>query len=418
MVEAYLVFRFILWSALFGYASWDFYTHRNIKPKGWQLHRAVYACIVLYWARDLFEILFYLTSDNEVAYILVVFWVNTAQSCFLGVLMLIASGWCVTRETLGEHRIPVVVTPSLNLITGLIAQYIIEAEGGHGSHMHKIKISSAFEANLLLLSLCINIFTLMYMLLWIFQNATVEKEALMFKVEQQKKRKKEQGLDEDIGTVAVHEDEGYDSVQLQEFRRESGVGSESEQTGPNNSYRFAGADEENGVRASTQAETNTVHDELVLARIQDESDDTTHLPAAAKLRLVNKFYIAVTIYVLSLLAILIYEIMNKEKSAWYLRWLQDLLLIALVFSLIWIFKLREENPYFVITDYVEELPGGDADDGPQLESFGVEEATFQLDDEDEVNTEREEFRDAEFHVSLGDANGSDDGSDEGRNPRM
>eukprot|EP00126_Sphaerothecum_destruens_P009133 Sdes_comp20435_c0_seq1m14582 len=293
---------------------------------------------------------------------------------FLGVLMLISSGWCVTREKLGDHTLPIILTPCLNLVTGLIAQYILEYETGHGNHQKQIQLGSQLEGNILLLCLCVNIFTLMYMLAWIFQNVTVEKEALVYKVENQKKKRAVNEFTSGFGTLAGDPDFhdipssnfGIDDTSVAMTRLDSPHQLPTEDGHPLNTYRFQeigdGSDviQLNSVHPHEESippPENVVQDELVLQRIKNESDDTTHLPSAAKLRLINKFYFAVTTYVLSIVAVLLYQIWTTQPSFVLLDAVEDFLLILLVTALIFIFRLRDENPYFVITDYVEELPG-------------------------------------------------------------
>ena len=161
----YLIPRVLLWAALFAVALTDGIKHRFVKRRGYQLQRGILASVGLYVVQanllhhqrpvycallpvgpsralrdrleahplaaqrrlyvvqDVLLLSYSVYSSDGVAdglYKAYIVLTDLADSVFIGLLLLIAAGFCITRDTLGPYKLKVLLIPSIYFATTLV----------------------------------------------------------------------------------------------------------------------------------------------------------------------------------------------------------------------------------------------------------------------------------------------------------
>ena len=102
----------------------------------------------------------------------------------------IATGWCITRTHLKSKLAPFLF-PLVNFLTSIVVDYIIEAnhayvdEGAEEGGVHRVqanKISSQSLRLVLFVSAFTSLMSLFYAWVWILQNISEEKVALLKRI--------------------------------------------------------------------------------------------------------------------------------------------------------------------------------------------------------------------------------------------
>eukprot|EP01135_Chromosphaera_perkinsii_P007931 Nk52_evm3s1073 gene=Nk52_evmTU3s1073 len=375
--DGYLLLRFCLWGIAWIVATLDFCGHRLVKPKGWRLHRSLYTCLTLFVLKEFCYIVYALPKgDDELCYLFLIFFSNAADTMFFLVLMLLASGWCITRSRLGSHKLTISLFPPMYFISSLIIDYIFEYEDGHGTiHGKKtVRLHTDVEADILIVASFVNIFSLVYMWLWIFQSASVERDVLLLRLQNMDLRLKELQASTDSLEEGGHEEERHRLMDGGEHHTvsEQATGTDNDANGGLDyedmhvvvSEEAARENEgshavflPNACMADSKAEL-CINDQIVVMRLKEKNLNTTHLPEVAKLRLINKFYFGVTAYCLSLIAIVLYSTWKGTISV-LLIIVTDLVTLVFIGCLLIAFRLRDKNPYYLIQDCQQPLPGLD-----------------------------------------------------------
>mmetsp|Transcript_37045 Transcript_37045/g.93576 ORF Transcript_37045/g.93576 Transcript_37045/m.93576 type:complete len:472 (-) Transcript_37045:376-1791(-) len=95
--------RVVLWLALWAATLVDWLRHRAVKGRGWQLQRGLVTLLSLVTASEVFQLLFAVTGSVPVLGMYVVA-ADVADSFFLCLVLLISCGYSITRTTLGWYK--------------------------------------------------------------------------------------------------------------------------------------------------------------------------------------------------------------------------------------------------------------------------------------------------------------------------
>jgi len=104
---------------------------RRSRSTGWTLFKVIFAVL----SAQTLKVTFYLayaaafrfTGDSRLVtalYYLFIPFSEAAQASFLGLLLLLASGFCITRADMGAHKAKVVGIPAILLVTGIVTDVI------------------------------------------------------------------------------------------------------------------------------------------------------------------------------------------------------------------------------------------------------------------------------------------------------
>eukprot|EP00127_Corallochytrium_limacisporum_P000913 Clim_evm9s32 gene=Clim_evmTU9s32 len=291
--------------------SVDWIIHRNVKSKGWQLHRVIFTTSVLIMLKEFWTVV-YIQTASEGVFFVWLFFVNIAEGMLILLMMLFASGWCITRDTLGEHTLAIYIGPALYVISGLTKDYIIGIEDDKDEN-GILYLSSTLERNILFIAGLTNLFMLFYMWTWIFQTSQLEREALEMKI-----IRTEQQAAGANGNVEGLQSDGDPEAILENAYNED----------------------------SPSHEQTDAHEDID----EEDEDKENTVPDKAKLRLMVQFNVAVTFYFLSLILLLMWTIWKAQSSA-FLAVSTDLLKVCLLGALAYHFRLTDNNPYFMLADY-------------------------------------------------------------------
>ncbi len=125
--EAYVSVKFVLWTGLVCGALVDAWRHRFAHPGGVNLHRVMTGSLAAFLLAALFSLLWGIGPANSRAlYGVMVFMQDLGDAYFLGLLLVVASGFCITRTTLPRRQVATLVAfPGVNLATTLVVDYML-----------------------------------------------------------------------------------------------------------------------------------------------------------------------------------------------------------------------------------------------------------------------------------------------------
>ncbi|PNW81690.1 hypothetical protein CHLRE_06g256400v5 [Chlamydomonas reinhardtii] len=114
-----------------------------------------------------------------VGYLVYLFFFNVARATFLAVLLVVASGYCITRSDLGPHRQHVVFVPVTVLVTGLITDYSFFAlQSSPNADTYDLSTMSTLAASMWFVCSVLNLAALILAWLYIFEALGKEVTAL------------------------------------------------------------------------------------------------------------------------------------------------------------------------------------------------------------------------------------------------
>ncbi|KAK9800811.1 hypothetical protein WJX73_009927 [Symbiochloris irregularis] len=120
----------IAWVALFSVALFDAVKHRRVKRRGWQLQRALVAVVGGYVVQDVLLLAFVAVNNRNGSGApavcgTYVFFTDFADTAMIALLLTIAAGFCITRDTLGPYKRKVVLIPVVYITTTLLVDYTL-----------------------------------------------------------------------------------------------------------------------------------------------------------------------------------------------------------------------------------------------------------------------------------------------------
>lgn len=180
--RTYLSVRLILWCIVAGIALIDWFVHFNEKPKGWQLHRCIVVVLLCYILQEACTTAYVMQDSSDGLYKLLIFEYNLAECAFLGLLLLISTGWCITRDNLKNRKF-IFIFPPIHFICSITVDYILDKRVGHQNNKQEVAvISSEAERSMLLIAYFGSIITLFYGWWWIFSCIAMETSDLRKKI--------------------------------------------------------------------------------------------------------------------------------------------------------------------------------------------------------------------------------------------
>ncbi|KAK9819921.1 hypothetical protein WJX72_003958 [[Myrmecia] bisecta] len=351
--ETYLVPRLVGWVMLLAVAVADGCLHRNVRVKGWQLHRGVTLVIAAYVVQDVLLTTYtfaakHPSSFSSGVFEAYIFFTDLADSLFIGLLLLIAAGYCITRDNLGPYRSKVLGIPIVYFVTTLTVDYIINAVQG------KIAFETTNpEADLatpdtfsgwefFILNICEVASLVALLLAWVYIFDTVQHERELL----------EQPREGYVGSVRRDEEAG---------QGETGAGGHAVQLPQEVLEANAGGDLHDVYAEVTGNDADapkTVQDRLV---------------HRSKIRLMQQFMWGVGTYVIATAVVILLPlfVVNTpgEDALVVVLVAQNVVLWGLLAALCYIFRLREDSPYLLLEeDSPETVTGLDSlADDPSLE---------------------------------------------------
>lgn len=354
--QSYVVVKFTLWMLLTAAVVVDAWLHRGTHLRGFQLHRCISACLGLFLLEAMLSMIWGMQSDTRRVSLFqfMVFCDDLAHSSFLGLLILISTGWCITREwSVLKKRYLIFAFPIVNFFTSLTVDYILGAELGVEEQENGVSgpvyIEDSWKRTIFLAADFIRLLSLFYGWWWMFVCLGENLKALRARIAGR------QGIHELVpvtpadgasdttgGTTTEPMAEAWAKVDLDDTDDDDEVVLEVVATG---SAPL--------VTATTAVSTPVAP---AYGDVDDEEDaqdaglpGSDGLPDQAKLRLLTQFRWLVQIYLLAVILVIIYRAWKHETNA-ALAITMDMLVLMAMMGLSFTFRLRAANPYFMLED--------------------------------------------------------------------
>lgn len=117
---------------------------------------------------------------------------NMARSAFLAVLLVISSGYCITRSSLGPYKSNVIGVPLTVLITGLVTDYTFFAlQNSPDAKSYDLSEMTALAASLWFICSVLNLASLI--LAWMYTFEMLGKEIALLEEDQQAFQRRNKG---------------------------------------------------------------------------------------------------------------------------------------------------------------------------------------------------------------------------------
>eukprot|EP00040_Diaphanoeca_grandis_P022336 m.119766 g.119766 ORF g.119766 m.119766 type:complete len:523 (+) comp28761_c0_seq2:82-1650(+) len=352
--ESYLLTRLVLWSCIALVAIIDTMRHRREKPAGWQLHRAILVVLVVYILQEASTTAYVTINNGNSMYYFLIFMYTLARSVFLGLLLLISSGWKISRETLKNRRF--FALPVIHFICAMTSELILDKYYGHSDETSQVLIfADPILQKVFIAANLGTVVTLLYS--WWFIYACVANEMAILKrrianrVGSANAVVPNEAFDEPTGHVdlaSADDDEEEDEVLRFNIAvdEEDGVtfdGSHTETSSnvnSNSNNSIGGVDEFMG----------SMEDNIGNGLLMGDDSTGTHdygMPDKAKLRMLKQYTVMVQLYVFIYLIVLVINAWNRDNPVWSIV-LIDLLDLLIMSSLLFTFRLRLTNPYYIL----------------------------------------------------------------------
>eukprot|EP00124_Ichthyophonus_hoferi_P003942 Ihof_evm3s383 gene=Ihof_evmTU3s383 len=225
---------------------------------------------------------------NVPFYILLIF-AAIADGSFQALLMLIAYGWKITREKLADGAgaifyIPITITVSMLTYTWIWAK--------GGMMKGNTVTTKPIEIYLLIISSLVYLLTMVYMWGWVFRVINIEKARLARQIQAKRSRVElEDVIDESEGLTQERNDaQAMDHPVID--ATDTGV--------------MTGVDITHQPEAITEEEEPTSNNEIdgVQRRLREgPENDTATMPLKAKLALLSRYFLALSLYLVSSLIV-------------------------------------------------------------------------------------------------------------------
>mmetsp|Transcript_2103 Transcript_2103/g.6270 ORF Transcript_2103/g.6270 Transcript_2103/m.6270 type:complete len:441 (+) Transcript_2103:233-1555(+) len=352
---AYLLPRTALWIALFVFALLDGLRHRYENARARKLYAGVVLVLAALVTQDVLLLLWSILGV-KVIFTVYIFFTDAADSMFMALMLVIAAGFCITREDLGPYKNKIITIPSVYVVTVLIIDYtmyqfqgvsafnVVDMGSGGGASI--TSDISEFQRTLLVVCAFVNLFVLILAIVYVFD--TVAKERQMLEEPEQ-----------DVYGDA-----------------ESGV-----RVPPSMPQAPGSTDAGTGhaVVPPMEAQDNggampNTYGEVTVEDLDGPKTVEEKVARQAKIRVFKQFSAGVVAYVTTTLAVIILPIFvspdagTSETAVKVVLVLQNLVFLIFMASLAWIFRLRGDSPYLVVG---EEEGEGQGDDNNMTTELGV-----------------------------------------------
>ncbi|GMH43100.1 hypothetical protein BSKO_11022 [Bryopsis sp. KO-2023] len=326
---AYLAVRTTLWWLLWIFANVYGCLRRKARGKGWKLHWGVRAVLTTQILAETIRLATASTVHSESVvdvskdgtFKTLVFFQNLNDAFFMFLLLLVSSGYCITRNTLGTHRNKVIGIPFAFGLTSMIVDYIILHSKSSDVITRRNESSEDVRGTILFVALAVKIVT--FVLSWLFVFDNLSQEIRMLKGS------------EEFGAPSNEQNSDGDGEGEHE---EAPPGLLT--NGQNQSHMGGGQTDMETGRAEDEEEETTVEDIIM---------------TSAKLKLLGRFFNWLLLYVVaSVIVELLPVYINTKKSIEKFQDIMDVfhnvILFLFILVLSWIFRPMDDNPYLMVGD--------------------------------------------------------------------
>lgn len=356
----YLLPRTALWILLFVAAVLDGLRHLSVNARARKLYIFVVAVLGLFAVQDVLLLVYSLTGGSErgtsVIFSIYIFFTDLADSSFNALLLVVAAGFCITRDDLGPYKLKCTLIPTVYFVTILVVDYIMDAVKGRQafSVVDFDEPQQSQQLNLpewqnILLVVCAFVNLLALMAAWIYVFDTIQKEREMLEQPEQ-----------DVYGMA-------EAGQLHAHPRPEGEQPSGIATGETDAGAGHAVSLPPDAVGDPDAMPNT-YGEVTVEDLDGPKTVEEKVARLAKIRLLKQFQIGVIAYVLATAAVVLLPIFVSNKPGkeafWAVLILQNLVLWGFMASLAFIFRLRGDSPYLML----DEEEGAGANNDSHLET--------------------------------------------------
>ncbi|PSC76093.1 hypothetical protein C2E20_0258 [Micractinium conductrix] len=331
---AYVAPRAALWTLLFFVALVDGLRHRSVRSRGFQLYWALVLSGGLFVLQEVVLLILVGQSSSAAdvsratlgAYI---FFADVAASWWFGILLAVAAGFCITRESLGQHKPVVIAIPIIYLVTSLVVDYVLWWIRGFDAFTDQPVYYSAVPEDAaekvggttgFMYLICLLANTMSMLLAWFFIFDTIQKEKDIL----------EQGH-HDVsalpgGAPAAGGPAGA-----------AGAGGEGTVGGQAVLLEGPGAD--------SHLYVDVVEVDLDAPKtFQDKVENRE------KLRLIRRFFFGVCAYLIATIAVIFLPLFVPTVVDRTILVLQNVVLWLFLAALLWTFRMRQGSPYLLVDE--------------------------------------------------------------------
>lgn len=417
--KPYLTVRLALWAIIALAALVDNILHRNERPAGYQLHRAISMVLFLFLVQEASTTAFVTIDESDAMYSYLIIVYNLAESMFLGLLLLLSSGWKITRDTLTNRKF-LFAFPPIHFVCSSIVDYILDRRFGHENAEAEIAdtyIEDESERTTLVVANLGSLITLLYGWWWIWACLGQERRDLKLKIEARAvgelsdSESSSSGYSGDEDELEPEEDAGNGTVLTSETFARIDLGTDDDaededvydsrappppragNTAP--SINVGNTDFDSSLNGSVSEDAdpggagpgslgrrrqqrrrrrqrgNAQLNEGLLggnadspgARIAEATADSDYgIPDKAKLRLLDQYSLMVQLYLFTYLMIVLVNAWNQDRPPSSIVVL-DLCNMLILAGLLYIFRLRTTNPYYILAETLDVEYGGECSGG-------------------------------------------------------
>lgn len=341
---AYLIPRVGLWLLLFILALIDGIKHRYENSRARKLYAAV---VVVLGAVVLQDVLLLLSSllKADAVFAVFIFFTDLADSLFMALMLTIAAGFCITRESLGPYKTKVTAIPCVYFLTVLFVDFtMFEVRGKsafdivHEPQQPTVRgRMSEWQSTLLLVATILNLFALLGAIIYVFDTVAKERQML-------------EQPENDVYGIRDMESGGTGLPPASEGAGQRGDGHAVVPP-------IEAAVDNNGELPNTYGEV-TVED-LDGSKTVEEK-----VARHAKIRLLKQFSFGVAFYALSTFAVIIVPVfiapnVPGETVMRVVLILQNVVYWLFMLGLAYIFRLRGDSPYLMVGEEESSSPEDD-----------------------------------------------------------
>ena len=327
--KLYLIPRLSLWVLLLLIALLDGWRHRHIRSRGWQLYAVLLLCTFLFVLRDAILLIFALehhsldtANMHAAAFGAFIFFTDLSESVWIGTLLAVSAGYCITRSSLGPHTGVVIVIPSIFFVTSIVTDFVFYSVAGFNAFSAdpqkfyeattegQIKIASN-----ILFFICLIASIMSYLLSWfyIFDTITTERLAL------------EKGPQDPSTLPAIPISEGHGEGHV----AEPIPGAALLEPGMNASHLYGDVNVEDLDARKTIAD-----------KVADRE----------KALLLKRFFYGVCGYVIASMAAFLLPVFLPSVVDRTILIIQNVVLLLFVAALLFTFRMREGNQYLNLVE--------------------------------------------------------------------
>jgi hypothetical protein len=299
-----------------------------------------------------------------------------ATASFLGLLLVLAAGYCITRNNLGPYKLQVIGLPVLILVTGVVTDYInFQMLQATNDELVLMELAG-WEAGLFTVCLFAKIAAFMFWVVYIFEIIEVEVDAL--------RAQRELNLVRNAApTSTVAPFPAEDGIALPFHPHSSSTVASDPHAAPP-----AGMDPD-FVRAAA--------DEGIVAykNLLGPGQNMSHIPGAdveaqeittvadmlnfeAKSNMYKKFTKGFGVYILAQLCVFLSPVFIIDIVQDVITLFQFLVVYGFLAALLWLFRPLEDSPYLLMGDDVGHLDtalGVDNDEQQDQQDYSTAAAT-------------------------------------------